>query len=104
MIKLYHNDMSSCAQKVRFALAEKELDWDGVVLDLRRGEQQQPEYLKINPKGLVPALEHDGEIIVESNIILDYLNEAFPEPPLEDCISLHFPLGMFLVPVNNKCS
>lgn len=51
-------------------------------MDLRRGDQQQPSYLKVNPKGLVPALEHDGEIIVESNIILDYLNEAFPEPPL----------------------
>jgi len=74
--------MSSCAQKVRFALAEKGLDWEGVELNLRRGDQQQPEYLRINPKGLVPALEHDSEIIVESNIILDYLNEAFPEPPL----------------------
>jgi glutathione S-transferase len=82
MIKLYHNDMSSCAQKVRFALAEKELAWEGVELDLRRGDQQKPDYLKINPKGLVPALEHDGHIIVESNIILDYLNEAFPEPSL----------------------
>ena len=82
MIKLYHNDMSSCAQKVRFALSEKELDWESKLLDLRRGDQQKPEYLKINPKGLVPALKHDGEVIVESNIILDYLNEAFPSPPL----------------------
>lgn len=82
MIKLYHNDMSSCAQKVRFALATKGVDWEGEELDLRRGDQLQPDFLKINPKGLVPALEHDGNVIVESNIILDYLNEAFPEPPL----------------------
>ena len=82
MIKLYHNDMSSCAQKVRFALTEKGLDWEGAELDLRRGDQQRADYLKINPKGVVPALDHDGDIIVESNIILDYLNEAFPEPPL----------------------
>ena len=82
MIKLYHNDMSSCAQKVRFALAEKGLDWEGEELDLRRGDQQRPDYLRINPKGLVPALLHGGQIIIESNIILDYLNEAFPEPPL----------------------
>lgn len=82
MIKLYHNDMSSCAQKVRFALATKGVDWKGEELDLRRGDQLLPDYLKINPKGLVPALVHDGNVVVESNIILDYLNEAFPEPPL----------------------
>ena len=82
MIKLYHNDMSACAQKVRFTLAEKGLDWEGEELNLRRGDQQRPEYLKINPKGLVPALVHQGHTIVESNIIVDYLNEAFPEPPL----------------------
>lgn len=82
MIKLYHNDMSSCAQKVRFALATKGLEWDSEELDLRRGDQLRPDYLKINPKGLVPALVHDGNVIVESNIILDYLNEAFPAPAL----------------------
>ena len=74
--------MSSCAQKVRFALATKGLEWEGEELDLRRGDQLRPDYLKINPKGLVPALVHDGNVIVESNIILDYLNESFPEPPL----------------------
>lgn len=82
MLKLYHNDMSACAQKVRFVLEQKQLDWDGQELNLRQGDQQRPEYLKINPKGLVPALDHDGNILVESNIIVDYLNEAFPEPAL----------------------
>ncbi len=82
MIKLYHNDMSTCAQKVRFVLATKGLDWEGKLLDLRRGDQQQPDFLKINPKGLVPALVHNDHVIVESNVIVDYLNEAFPEPPL----------------------
>lgn len=82
MLKLYHNDMSACAQKVRFVLAQKKLEWDGEELNLRQGDQQRPEYLKINPKGLVPALDHDGNILVESNIIVDYLNEAFPEPAL----------------------
>jgi glutathione S-transferase len=82
MIKLYHNDMSTCAQKVRFVLAVKNLDWEGEELNLRRGDQQRPEYLKINPKGVVPALDHDGNILVESNIIVDYLNEAFPQPAL----------------------
>ena len=82
MMKLYHNAMSTCAQKVRFVLTTKGLDWEGEVLDLRRGDQQRPDFLKINPKGLVPVLMHDGHVIVESNVIVDYLNEAFPEPPL----------------------
>ena len=81
MLKLYHNDMSTCSQKVRFLLAEKGLEWEGVELDLRGGDQQRPEFLKINPKGLVPALDHDGNIVVESNIIIEYLNEVYPEPP-----------------------
>ena len=82
MLKLYHNDMSACAQKVRFVLAVKQLEWQSKELNLRQGDQLRPEYLKINPKGLVPALEHDGNILVESNIIVDYLDEAFPQPSL----------------------
>lgn len=82
MLKLYHNDMSACAQKVRFVLAVKQLEWQSEELNLRQGDQQRPEYLKINPKGLVPALEHDNDILVESNIIVDYLDEAFSEPSL----------------------
>ena len=66
MLTLYHNDMSSCAQKVRFVLAEKNLHWHSEELNLRRGDQQRPAYLKINPKGLVPALDHDGDILVGS--------------------------------------
>jgi glutathione S-transferase len=49
MIELYHNDMSVCAQKVRFALAEKNLSWQEHHLNLRAGEQQKPEYIKLNP-------------------------------------------------------
>ena len=82
MLKLYHNDMSTCSQKVRFLLAEKGAEWEGEVLDLRRGDQLQPEFLKFNPKGLVPVLIHDGHIVTESNIIIEYLNEVYPDPPL----------------------
>ena len=89
MITLYHNKMSTCAQKVRFALCTKNLEWSGEELDLRRGDQLRPEYLAINPKGLVPALVHDGHVIVESNIILDYLDETFPDPPLMPVAPLH---------------
>ena len=82
MLKLYHNDMSTCSQKARFVLAEKGIEWEGQELDLRRGDQLQPEFLKINPKGLVPVLDHDGIIVSESNIIIEYLNEVYPHPPL----------------------
>ena len=51
MLTLYHNDMSACAQKVRFVLAVKQLEWQSEELNLRQGDQQRPEYLKINPKG-----------------------------------------------------
>jgi glutathione S-transferase len=81
--------MSTCAQKVRFTLHEKQLDWDSVVLNFRQGDQFKPEYLQINPKDLVPMLVHDDNIITESNIIIEYLKEAFPQQPLlpEDPLS-----------------
>ena len=74
--------MSSCSQKVRLALAEKKLEWESRHLNLRAGEAQTPEYLKLNPKGLVPTIDHDGIIIPESNVILEYLEDAFPLPSL----------------------
>ncbi|MCB1686937.1 MAG: glutathione S-transferase family protein [Halioglobus sp.] len=82
MLYLYHNDMSVCAQKVRMVLAYKDLDWDGSNLNLRAGEQFSPDFLKINPKGVVPVLVHDGETILESNAIVQYLDEVFPDAPL----------------------
>jgi glutathione S-transferase len=82
MIKLYHNDMSSCAQKVRLVLAEKGLSWAGHHLKLRDGPQFKPEYLKLNPMGVVPTLIDDGQVIIESTLIMEYLDEAYPTPPL----------------------
>src|ERR1039458_399400 len=76
MLELYHNDMSTCAQKVRFALAAKEAVWPGPHLDLRAGDQQTPEYLKLNPNGVVPTLVHDGEVIIESTVINEYIDDA----------------------------
>ena len=55
MIELYHNDMSVCAQKVRFALAEKKLNWQSRHLNLRAGDQQQPDYVKLNPNTVAAA-------------------------------------------------
>lgn len=82
MLKLYHGTTSVCAIKVRLVLAEKNLDWDGEILDLQRGDQHRPDYLKLNPNGVIPTLVHDGNIIVESSVILGYLDEAFPDPPV----------------------
>jgi glutathione S-transferase len=83
MLKLYHNDMSVCAQKVRLALAEKGLAYEAEHLNLRAGDQQKPEYLKLNPKGVVPTLLHDGFVVTESIVINEYLDDAFPERPLK---------------------
>ena len=54
---LYHHGSSVCAAKVRFAMEEKGMDWDGVYIDILKGEQFDPEYIKINPKAVVPHLD-----------------------------------------------
>lgn len=82
MLTLYHNDMSTCAQKVRFALAEKGLDWQGQHLDLRALDQQNPAYLKLNPNAVVPTLVHDGLVVIESSVINEYIDDAFSGPAL----------------------
>ncbi|MFZ0777052.1 MAG: glutathione S-transferase N-terminal domain-containing protein, partial [Xanthobacteraceae bacterium] len=81
MLEHYHNIKSVCAQKVRIALIEKGLDAKEHLLALR-GDQFDPAYLKLNPNGVVPTLVHDGNAIIESSLILYYLDEAFPTPPL----------------------
>lgn len=82
MLKLYHGTTSVCAIKVRLVLAEKALDWDGELLNLQRGDQHRPEYLELNPNGVVPTLVHDDNVIIESSVILAYLEDVFPEPSL----------------------
>ena len=74
--------MSVCAAKVRIALAEKGLPWQGKLLDLSAGDQFAPEYLQLNPKAVVPTLVHDGNVIIESNVILEYIDDVFTDPPL----------------------
>ncbi|MEP4892271.1 MAG: glutathione S-transferase family protein [Aliiglaciecola sp.] len=82
MLELYHNDMSVCAQKVRLILAHKQIEWHSQHLNLRAGEQFKPDFLKLNPKAVIPVLVHDGNIITESNVICYYLEEAFDSHPL----------------------
>ena len=76
-LHLWHAPMSSCSQRVRIALCIKELAWTSHALKLDTGEHAQPEYLKINPQGLVPTLINNGEVINESIDILHYIEEKF---------------------------
>ena len=77
MITLYHNDMSSCSQKVRFVLEEKGIEWSSVEVDLKQGEQFYKTYLNLNSKAVVPTLLHNDSVITESGVICQYLDEAF---------------------------
>ena len=81
MLELYHSVNSVCAQKVRIALAEKGLPCREHLMTLQ-GDQFDPAYLKLNPNAVVPTLLHDGRPVIESSVILYYLEEAFPEKPL----------------------
>ena len=82
MIELYHADMSTCAQKVRLTLAEKGLPWESHLFNLRHRDQHDPDYLKLNPNGVVPTLVDRGTVIIESTVICEYLDDAYPEVPL----------------------
>jgi glutathione S-transferase len=82
MLKVYSYFNSICTQKVFITLAEKGMDYTTQNVDLFRNEQFSPAYLKINPKGVVPALDHDGRIVIESTLICEYLDDCFPNPRL----------------------
>jgi glutathione S-transferase len=82
-LTLYHNDMSVCAQKVRLCLAEKQLAYEDKHLNLRAGDQKRPEYLALNPNGYVPTLVHDDFVVIESTVICEYIDDAFPAQPLK---------------------
>jgi glutathione S-transferase len=82
MLYLYQGSTSVCSVKVRLALEEKGLPFEGEILDLQRGDQHRPDYARLNPNEVVPTLVHDGKVLVESTLIIEYLDEAFPAPPL----------------------
>jgi glutathione S-transferase len=81
VLELYHNINSVYAQKVRIALKEKGQEAKEHLLKLR-GDQNDPAYMKLNPNGVVPTLVHDEKAIIESSLILYYIDDVFPEPPL----------------------
>jgi len=82
MLVLYHAPTAVCAAKVRMVLAEKELDYVGHLLNLGAGDQFKPEYLKLNPNAVVPTLVHDGNVLIESTVINEYLEDRFPDVAL----------------------
>ena len=87
--KLYNAPQSTCSQRVRFVLNAKGLAFEEVKLNLLEGDQLKPDYLKLNPNGVVPTLDHDGAIIIDSNVITEYLDEVAsrvsftPEDPVK---------------------
>jgi ganglioside-induced differentiation-associated protein 1 len=78
---LYDFGNSVCCQKVRIALRAKNLSWRAIRVDLFKSEQYDPNYLKLNPKGVVPTLVHDGRPVIESTLICEYIDETFAQPP-----------------------
>lgn len=82
MIKLYDFKSSPNCQRVKIVLAEKNLTYEIVPIDLRKQEQKTPEYLKLNPYGKVPVLTDDGTVLYESCIINEYLDEKYSTPRL----------------------
>ena len=82
MMILHHGWRSSASRRVRLCLEEKGLAYEGHVVDMARMEHHSPDYLKINPLGVIPTLIHDGQPLHESGTICEYLDETFPDPPL----------------------
>lgn len=82
-IKLYHDVPSTNCDRVKIVLAEKGLAWEGIWIKLGKMEQKSPEHLKRNPYGKIPVIDDDGKLLFESCIINEYLDEKYPNPPLQ---------------------
>jgi len=81
-MKLYGYFRSSAAFRVRIALNLKKLDYENAAIHLRRNDQTKPDYLTVNPQGLVPTLDDGGRTLIQSLAIIEYLDEVYPHPPL----------------------
>jgi glutathione S-transferase len=82
MIELYQSYLSTCSGKVRLVLEEKGLDYSEVVINLQKGDQFDPDYVKLNPKSVVPTIIHDGIVVRESSVICEYLEDLQADPRL----------------------
>ncbi len=82
MLTLYHHPRSTYARRVVIALAEKNIAYTPVILDMAARENRAPAYLALNPYGRVPTIDDDGFILYESAAMLRYLEETRPASPL----------------------
>ena len=82
LLELYYFLTATCAYKVRLTLAEKGVDFMHRVLDRDAGDLVTPAYLAMNPNAVVPTMVHEGQVIIESSIIMTYCEEAFEGPRL----------------------
>ena len=82
MLALYHGEPTLQSAEVLVGLTEKRLPFESRYLDLLQLEQHEPDFLRLNPSGEVPVLVHDERVITECGLILEYLEDAFPAPPL----------------------
>src|SRR4029079_19232276 len=80
-LTLYNAPQSTCSQRVRFVLNAKGIAFKEIHLDLLAGDQLKPDYLALNPNGVVPTLDHDGRVVIDSSVIVEYLDEVFPDTP-----------------------
>ncbi len=81
MLELYYFHGATCGLKARLTLAEKGVGYTGHAVD--RAYLRTPEYLKLNRNGVVPTLVHDDEVLTESSVIINYVDDAFDGPPLK---------------------
>ncbi len=91
MLTLYHNALSTCSQKVRLVLDHKGIAFESKEIDLISGGQHDADYVKLNPNHVVPTVVDDGHVLIESTLINEYLDDAYPEVPMRpaDAVGRH---------------
>ena len=109
-IHLFHFSGSACSQKLRIFFNIKNIDWNSHVINLIKQEQFSKWFLGINPRGLVPTLVHDGDVHIESNEIMSYLdglykdNKLFPIDLIDEINKDLRPLSSFILPGGTDAS
>ena len=86
-LELYNFPQSTCSQKVRLTLWERQIEFTDRPVDSTKREHLSDWYLKLNPNGVVPTLIHDGAVIIDSSVIMEYLEDVFPDRAVIACRS-----------------
>ncbi len=109
-MQLYNFFRSGTSHRLRIALRLKGLDVEYVPVDLRSDQHLGADYKALNPQGLVPALVHEGKVLIQSPAIIEWLEERHPEPALlpadpDDRVrvrALAAIVGCDIHPINNR--